>query len=154
MARKPEYQSFVLPFPPSANHTKAPFIVGCKLKDRKCWARLVPTKAATLFKKIATARLGADREPLKGPLAVVLHVTPPPGMHCDAPNFEKLPCDALTRAKVWEDDSQIQSILIVKHPSTCLEPRGQVVVWVQKITTRQQWWQVIVEMLGVKLELE
>ncbi|SUB72176.1 Crossover junction endodeoxyribonuclease rusA [Pluralibacter gergoviae] len=62
---------------------------------------------------------------LVGPVSVIVTLYPPDRRRRDLDNFNKALFDALTRAGIWQDDSQIKRLLLEWGP---IIPKGQVVV--------------------------
>lgn len=93
--------SLTLPWPPSTNKT---------------WRRAgkhmhLATKATTYRLAVRSLILGAKLPglPVHGPLEVAVTLCPPDKRRRDEDNFAgKALFDALTKAGVWEDDSQIR----------------------------------------------
>ena len=90
----------ILPFPPSVNH----------VWGRKKSGGVYLVKAARLYRlavKSIVAAAGLQGLPLEGRLIVALDLYPPSRHRRDADNYCKAPLDALTKAGVWLDDSQV-----------------------------------------------
>ena len=67
---------------------------------------------------------------LTGRLAVTLALNPPDRRRRDIANYEKLACDSLTKAQVWNDDSQIDDMHIIRDE---ILPGGRVVVTIREL---------------------
>jgi crossover junction endodeoxyribonuclease RusA len=50
-----------------------------------------------------------------GPIAMWIHATPPDRRRRDIDNILKAPLDALEKAGVYKDDSQIEQLNVFKH---------------------------------------
>ena len=80
--------------------------------------------------KVDVAQAVGRCKPLTGRLKVFLYVNPPDRRKRDVDNWSKGVLDALTHAGVWEDDSQIDSLLIERGG---ILKGGRVVVTVEEI---------------------
>lgn len=67
---------------------------------------------------------------LEGRLKVTLYASAPGLNLRDMDNVTKAPLDALTKAKVWLDDSQIDVQSVVRAPVTC---GGRVLVVIEEL---------------------
>lgn len=97
---------FSLPFPPSVNSW-----------TRAVRGRNILTKKGREYRKVVASRmqeLGLYGELLDGRLSVIIHLHGPTNARRDIDNFLKSPLDALTHAEFWVDDSQIDSIKVVR----------------------------------------
>jgi crossover junction endodeoxyribonuclease RusA len=96
-----------LPFPPSLNRIW-----------RAVAGRVVLSLLARDWLRAGGNVLPTGRvEPLRGRLHVTLYLSPPPRVAAgawDIANREKLLCDLLTKQHVWLDDSQIDSMAILR----------------------------------------
>ena len=113
-----------LPFPPSLNRIW-----------RAVQGRVLLSAAAHEWMAAAVNALPRGRvpPPLAGRLAVTLTLAPPRsygGRRWDIANREKLLCDLLTKQRVWLDDSQIDTLLIMRAPATT--DKGYVDILVQE----------------------
>lgn len=99
----------VLPWPPSLNRIWRVF-----------GKRIILSKAARAYHRAAAAALPRGRvpKPFTGPLSVVLVMHPPAEgqqkQRWDIANREKCLCDALTKQRVWLDDSQIDDLRMLR----------------------------------------
>lgn len=100
---------FELPFPPSVNHTwmrgKGNQLYSCaKVKDfhKLAYARICTAK--TFFNSIEF--------PIKGRLRVVITLNEKDKRSRDLDNYSKSALDACTKNGLWEDDSQIDELII------------------------------------------
>jgi crossover junction endodeoxyribonuclease RusA len=97
----------VLPWPPSVNHSSAPNGNGGKYL----------TAEHRAFRNDVNLRVMAAGSPAFGPdvrLKVDIHLTPPDRRRRDCDNFAKSVQDALQICGVYEDDSQIDELRIVR----------------------------------------
>lgn len=97
-----------LPFPPSLNRIW-----------RAVQGRVVLSAAAREWSSVAANALPRGRvaAPFAGRLAVTLLFRPPSSYgrrRWDIANREKLLCDLLTKLRVWVDDEQIDTLLILR----------------------------------------
>lgn len=99
--------SLVLPWPPSMNHV---WRVGLRKAylDSQVQAFRIRALAAVKAARISGT---APSEPLSGPVAVMLECFPPDRKRRDLDNLPKAVFDAMTKARVWNDDSQVQLML-------------------------------------------
>ena len=116
--------SLTLPYPPTVNHYWQARVV-------RRGARYVPSVYVGedgLRYRIAVARIldGAPR--FTGRLRVQILVQPPDHRTRDLDNVLKCLLDSLTEAGVWKDDSQVDSLLVVRGGQV---DGGQVLVFVE-----------------------
>jgi len=106
-----------LPFPPSLNRAY-----------RAVAGRVLLSEAGRRYVLQVVNALPKGRiEPLKGRLIVQVWLHPPAklaGKRWDVMNREKLLCDALTKARVWLDDSQIDAIQFMREDAQPGHPDG------------------------------
>lgn len=69
-------------------------------------------------------------EPINGDIRVEIKFTPPTLARRDADNFVKGIFDAMTKAKVWHDDSQVQRFTV--EMSRWKTPGGLVEIWIEE----------------------
>ncbi len=101
---------FEMPWPPSVNAWKSPFR-----------NRMILTKRGREYREqalIQLKELGYTNENIKGNVSVSLVLNPPTARRYDIDNFCKSLFDALTLAKFWIDDEQIQKLTIKKGVKT------------------------------------
>lgn len=92
--------TITLPWPPSTNHTW-----------RKGKGRVFVSKQTKTFRAAVASIVMASRmaRPITGPLEVRVTLCPPDNRRRDEDNFAgKALFDAMTKAGVWNDDSQIR----------------------------------------------
>lgn len=111
-----------LPWPPSLNRIW-----------RAVNNRVILSATARAYATAAANALPPGRvDPLRGRLTVTLQMCPPSTMGAkrfDIANREKLLCDTLTKQRVWLDDEQIDTMLIVRgEPSE----KGHVDILIQE----------------------
>lgn len=97
---------FSLPFPPSVNVWKTTFK-----------GRMILSKRGREYRKLVIDHmkdLGLLDEALDCRLSVVIRLYGPTNAKRDIDNFLKSPLDALTHCNFWVDDSQIDSLKIVR----------------------------------------
>ena len=97
--------TLVLPFPPTANNLTA--VVG---------RRRILTKKGREYRADALAAIQEQRLPRYGAmrLKVTLTLHAPDRRKRDLANFEKAPIDALAFAGVFDDDSQIDHLTLIR----------------------------------------
>lgn len=104
----------VLPFPPSVNaYWRAPN--KGSLKGR----HLISAKGRAYQSAACSAIVDQLRrlpKPSTAPAAVEILLFPPDARRRDIDNYNKALFDALTHAGVWEDDSQVQPMLVEWGP--------------------------------------
>lgn len=110
-----ETRQLTMPWPPSVNRIWRAF-----------GGRVILSAPARQYAKAAARALPPGRvvAPLAGRLLVWLTMHPPTKLArgkqaWDIANREKLLCDAMTKQRVWLDDSQIDTMVIQRG-----EPRG------------------------------
>lgn len=94
---------FILPFPPSVN---------------ACWrtvkGRILLSDKGRKFRSSAIAsiieQLKRFPKPIDHDVSVTVKMYPPTKQRRDIDNYLKAPFDALTHAKVWNDDDQVKHI--------------------------------------------
>jgi len=105
-----------LPYPPTVNSYY-----------RSVNGRSILSKVAREY-RAAVLALVSQPHPLKGRLAVVLHVYPPDRRRRDLDNLGKSVFDALQHAGVYLDDSQIDRLTIVRKT---VVTHGQILVEIE-----------------------
>lgn len=106
--------SFELPWPPSVNHYWRNVVVGRHARtlisaDGRAYKRNVGQ--AVLEQTIGRQR---KHNPFMGHVHVVLTLYPPDRRQRDIDNSIKAVLDALTSAKVWRDDSQVDELHVTR----------------------------------------
>ncbi len=116
MARTVTYR---LPWPPSMNSYWGTRVVTTKGRPL---AMTYLTKRAKEFRQEVSAIVG-QQEPLEQRLAVNIELIAPTRRRFDVDNFCKGTIDALMHAGVFEDDSQIDRLIVsrlhVESPGAC-----------------------------------
>ena len=97
--------SLTLPFPPAVNNITA------VVRGRK-----ITSQRGRQYRADAVARIKEQyRGPvLAGRLAVKLVIIPPCRRKRDIDNYSKAALDAITAAGVWQDDSQVDQLTIIR----------------------------------------
>lgn len=104
-----------LPFPPSVNQITA------VVRGRK-----ITSKRGREYRKeaVEAIRRQYDGGPIAGRLHVIIELYPPDRRRRDCDNFSKATLDVLTCAGVYEDDSQIDHLEIIRcevcKPGKCI----------------------------------
>lgn len=127
----------VLPFPPSVNN----YLVKKVRKKRGTNKHYVHVEVsskgimyrASCLQEILKRRL--MRSMWEGRLAVEIFLFPPDKRRYDVDNFNKVLLDALTQAKLWQDDSQIDDLRIIR--AGIKRPKGAAVVRVRHLCRDQ-----------------
>ena len=115
--------TLVLPWPPSVNHYY-----------RHVGPRVLISKDGRRYREaVAAVARRAGTPMFEVPVEVALDLHPPDNRRRDADNSLKSCLDALTCAKVYEDDSLIQKLTVTKNAP--LPPNGLAVV---RITEHEQ----------------
>lgn len=114
-----------LPFPPSANSYYRHPTKG-KLAGRHLISQEGRSYREEIIYKVSPLKIN-----YAGRLAVTLRCYMPDNRRRDLGNIEKALCDALTHARLWNDDSQIDDLRIVRHE---VVKGGKVVVQVCELT--------------------
>lgn len=117
----------ILPSPPSVNtywrlHTRGIFK-----------GRVLISEKGRAYQSAACAaiieQLRCLPKPSSSPAAVEILLCPPDARRRDIDNYNKALFDALTHAGIWEDDSQVQRMLIEWGPKV---PGGRVEISINK----------------------
>lgn len=96
---------FALPYPPSINHYW-----------RRVGNKTLISREGRRFRQDATIAIGTNHAgPMDGRLAVTIYTYQPDNRRRDLDNVLKALLDACTAAGVWRDDSQIDSLRIVRR---------------------------------------
>lgn len=106
MGRLSADYDLVLPWPPSVNDWKTPF------KNRMILTAKGRAYRAAVDRELT--RIGLHSEMIDSDLAVSIELHPPSLRKYDVDNFTKSLFDALTSAKFWLDDSQVQKMTVQK----------------------------------------
>lgn len=123
MGKKP--RRYWLPWPPSVNNY---------------WVRtrgggMMVSKAGRQYRVDLLADLtGKVRNKIEGRVRLSVCVMPPDARRRDLDNLLKPILDGLTAAGIWDDDSQVDELKIVRGEQT---PHGRVMVEVEEITNEQ-----------------
>ena len=111
-----------LPYPPSVNH---------------CWRRVGPrtliSREGRAFRRNVCALLrgnGPRKPPAGGRIALCMDAFPPDRRRRDLDNTMKAICDSLEHAGVYEDDSQIDLLIVRRREPT---KGGKAVVQVSEL---------------------
>jgi len=97
----------VLPFPPSVNHYY-----------RRVGPRTLISREGRAFRKNVCALLGGSgirKPPSGGRIALAMDAFPPDRRRRDLDNLLKCTQDSLAHAGVFEDDSQIDLLVVARH---------------------------------------
>ena len=117
--------TITLPLPPSANHHWRMVLIGKS-------PRMLLSSEGRKY-RVAVAAIVAREwplwSPLTGPLRVTVTIAYRDKRRIDLDNRLKPLLDALTEAKVWGDDSQVDDLRVVRGP-VC-PPDGHAIVWIE-----------------------
>ena len=117
-------QVFELPYPPSVNHYW-----------RRVGYRTLISRRGRRYRQEVVALLAAKRAAtMRGRLEVVVDVFPPDRRPRDLDNLQKALWDAIERAGVFADDSQIDHLDVRRGP---VVPGGKVIVQITEMTCGQ-----------------
>lgn len=94
-----------LPWPPSANH----------FQGQKFGKRFLSAKTKAFRLRVSEEVAKSNLAPLTQALEVFLALYPPDKRKRDIDNYIKQTFDALQHAGVFEDDSQINKLTVIKH---------------------------------------
>ena len=109
-----------LPYPPSVNHYW-----------RHVGPRVLISRQGREYREFVRPILAAiRREPLTGPLAVLMHIYPPDRRRRDLDNTQKALLDSLQAAGLYVDDSQIVDLHLIK---SAVVAGGKVVAQIEEI---------------------
>lgn len=101
--------TLTLPYPPSVNHLYA-VVNGRKVLSAK--GRKYHETVSQSVRNQRTESFGADR------VTYTVNVYPPDNRRRDLSNLVKAVEDALTKAGVWNDDSQVDAMTWQRGPAT------------------------------------
>ncbi len=118
--------TLTLPYPPSVNHYWKSRVVR---KGTRFVPSVYVSEDGERYQAAVARHLdGVPR--FTGPLRVQMLVQPPDGRQRDLDNILKCTLDSLTKAGVWNDDSQVASLLVVRGDQL---DGGAVIVMVEPI---------------------
>jgi crossover junction endodeoxyribonuclease RusA len=111
-----------LPYPPTGNHSA---------KHTRNGGHFLTPQAKT-YRAMVNAHVLAENaaKGFSSPMAVICEVFHPDRRRRDLDNVWKTLADALTKANVWKDDSQIVDLRLVRRET---EPGGRVVVSIEEV---------------------
>lgn len=98
-------RSYELPWPPSANH----------FQGQRYGKRFLSAKTKLFRLKVSDEVAKSNLAPLAQALEVFIALYPPDKRKRDIDNYIKQTLDALQHAGVYEDDSQINKLTVIKH---------------------------------------
>jgi crossover junction endodeoxyribonuclease RusA len=120
-----------LPYPPSVNHYWKLSIMKSRTGKRHVPVVRVGEDGIRYAASVRTALDGVQT--LAGPLAVRIVANPPDRRTRDVDNVLKCLLDSLTKAGIWQDDSQIE-LLVVQRGE--LQPGGSIEMTVSEFKPR------------------
>lgn len=124
--------TFLIKYPPTANHMKIPIILKTRGKDGKIrpTARLIlAPKGKTYYNDVYEALHGKVK--LNPPYDVLIEVHVPDLRKRDLANVEKACMDALDKADIIKDDSMINHFEMIRFEP--LRPEGILVVRIEEV---------------------
>jgi len=117
-------REYRLPWPPSVNRYW-----------RHVGSRVLISREGRAFRENVRALLGGGRyPPLAGRIAATIDAFPPDRRRRDLDNIQKATLDALEKAGVYEDDSQIDLLLTRRRP---VVKRGELIVSIYDLPIRR-----------------
>lgn len=123
---------FILPWPPSVNVYWRSLCFGGR-------SRVVISEAGNKYRVDVQAavlqRFSTPFKPIAGKIAVHIEACQPNHLRRDLDNLLKAPLDALTHARVWNDDSQISRLSIEWGP---IRKPGEVRVSIDRVVDPEQ----------------
>ena len=112
----------MMPIPPSVNSLYRAFRQGRSV-------RTIMSKDGRLWYAAAIAAVKIPgHTPLCGRLSVAIDLYFPTARRCDIDNRTKGALDVLTKARVWEDDSQIDELIVRRIGIDRDNPRAEVTI--------------------------
>lgn len=118
-----------MPFPPSINAYKKP------VKRGKFVALILDDKAREYQENVPPMIYEKGRKPLSGRIKLTVFQTMPDNRPRDCDNYNKGVLDALTKARVWNDDKQVDILINVRCG---VLPPGNVVATIEEIERQEQ----------------
>lgn len=119
-----------LPIPPSVNDY---YGYHCKFRTASVYIKPKGTEYRKTVKKYVRKHNLELRANV--PLALSIIFTPLTNHRQDVDNIQKCLLDALTHAKVYEDDSLIHKLTIEKHPPS--KQNAGIILEIKKYTTKE-----------------
>jgi len=127
-AGKPERATLDLDWPPSVNaYWRA-------IPAKRGGCRLIISADGRRYRNRAMAGIWPFGEPFAGRIGVEITLCPPTRRRLDVDNFAKCALDTLEHCRVFEDDNQIDRLVIERGP---VERRGRVTVVVTARETQE-----------------
>lgn len=114
-------KQFRLEFPPTVNHYW------------RSYKGIVCLSDAGKAYRFAAAEFGGG-DPIRGPVGIFLRVTFPDRRKRDLDNLLKAILDAISHAGIWEDDAQVELLLVQRRG---VERPGWVEVWIVPMEERE-----------------
>ena len=95
--------------------------------------RMVISKRARQFYRDGLPYVKTSHPPLAGRLSLTIHLYPPDKRRRDLDNHLKGLLDLLTKCQVWEDDSQVDELTVIRKD---IVPRGRVEIHICQLPGR------------------
>jgi len=128
----------VLPFPPSVNGYWRHVIIPARGAGTPRAATLISAEGRKYAQDVAgtckAVRVSGLR--IDGDLAVSVTLYPPDRRARDVDNYCKALLDALTKAGVWHDDSQLSRLVVERMAADPARPRAEVIIQVRQAQGR------------------
>lgn len=116
----------IMPIPPSVNSLYRAFRQGRSVRT------IMSKEGRAWYAAAIEAVKIPGHAPLSGRLCVSINLFFPSARRCDIDNRTKGALDVLTKARIWEDDSQIDELLVKRTGIDRDNPRAE--VYVNEIT--------------------
>lgn len=114
--------SVSLPWPPSTNR------IWRSLRSGPLSGRVLLSAEGREYLSAASAIAARANRRVQGRVGVVVKLHPPNRRRFDIDNRAKILLDAMTKGGCWDDDSQID-VLIIERGEVCEHGRADVMVW-------------------------
>lgn len=118
-----------MPFPPTINQYRTPI-------NRGKFITLILSKSAREYSEnVPSMIFDKDRKPFAGRIKLTIYHTMPSNHGRDLDNFNKGVLDAITKARVWEDDKQVD---ILTNVRSGVLPPGNTIATIEEIERQEQ----------------
>lgn len=126
--------TYLLPFPPSVNGYWRTASV--QIGRRRANRTLLSARARKYKTDVKKLMFTTDRppEPITGPVVVTVTLSPPTHQARDIDNYMKPLFDVMTENGIWEDDSQVDVMIVARD--AVVSP-GSAVITVTPLTKRR-----------------
>lgn len=120
----------LLPWPPSVNQYWRHALFKTK---RGTVARTLLSRQGRMYRNKALATIAKQypiHEIIRDPVKVEIHLFPPDKRKRDIDNYNKGILDALTYARIWEDDHLVDQLLVKRKEQV---PNGSVTLRIERV---------------------